>query len=57
VLIGSQARSFKEFIKGSNYILEYPHPTETDGDWNESVFNDINNLIEKSNGKEFCIEW
>ena len=43
-----------------HYILKYDHPNKAvfnDTKWNCDHFKIANEIIERQNGKEFCIEW
>lgn len=57
ILLGDKAQSNKKYINDDmNYVFSLPHPDDLDN-WNEDIFNDINEIIKRNNGQEFCIEW
>lgn len=61
ILLGAKAQELENVIGPSHYVLKASHPasagyTKTTWDCND-VFNEANKIIEKNNGKEYCINW
>lgn len=61
VLLGKQAHEFESMIGDNHYILKVSHPASaaySGGNWDsKDVFNEINKILEKNNGKDFKIQW
>jgi len=61
MLWGKDAQVYEEYISLSkHYVLKFNHPSwaaRKDILWDCDHFKKANELIEKNNGKEFCIKW
>ena len=61
VLLGAKAQELETLIGPNHYIIKASHPasaayTKTTWDCND-LFNRVNDIIEKNNGKPFKIDW
>ena len=61
VLLGAKAQELETLIGPNHYIIKASHPasaayTKTTWDCND-LFNKVNDIIEKNNGKPFKIDW
>lgn len=61
ILLGAKAQELESLIGDNHYVLKATHPASavyTGGTWDcNDVFNKANDIIEKSNGKDFKIQW
>lgn len=61
LFLGAPAKRFETYVsKTKNYAFTYEHPafaSRNNRDWNCPYFKEINDIIEKQNGKEYCIKW
>jgi uracil-DNA glycosylase len=61
LLWGAAAHKYESLInKDRHYVLKHTHPAYASRkkiDWNCTHFNEVNEIITKNNGREFCIEW
>lgn len=61
VLLGSKAQELEALIGDNHYILKAAHPASAahnNGVWDcKDIFNTINNILERNNGKDYTITW
>jgi len=61
VLLGAKAQELESLIGNNHYVLKASHPASAaynGGKWDcNDVFNKVNEIIEKNNGKDYKIEW
>lgn len=61
ILLGTKAQELESVIGPNHYILKASHPASAGYSktvWDcKDVFNEANKIIEKNNGRPFCINW
>lgn len=62
ILLGAKAQELEALIGPNHYILKASHPASAAHNqtyiWDsKGVFSEANKIIERNNGKEYCITW